>query len=80
MRVVITFSVNDKRFNEEDLSKIDNLLKELEKLNESKEPNYADYKRVAISKLVSDLLNGEMKEDISRVLVIMERAQIMKRF
>ncbi|WP_079912997.1 hypothetical protein [Paenibacillus sp. 32352] len=55
---MITFSVNERRFHEEDFKKIAHLLKEL------KDPHCDDYKRVAISKLVMDCLNGEMKENI----------------
>jgi hypothetical protein len=55
---VITFSVNERRFHEGDYEKIAHLLKEL------KDPHCDDYKRVAVSKLVMDCLNGEMKENI----------------
>ncbi|RUS44617.1 hypothetical protein [Cohnella sp. AR92] len=55
---MITFSVNEKRFHEEDYEKIVHLLKEL------KDPHCDDYKRVAISKLIMDCLNGEIKENI----------------
>ncbi|KUP23105.1 hypothetical protein [Paenibacillus sp. DMB5] len=55
---MITFSVNERKFHEEDFKKIAHLLKEL------KDPRCDDYKRVAISNLVMDCLNGEMKDNI----------------
>jgi len=73
---MITFSVNERRFREEDYEKIARLLKELSDLNEKglKTSDYADYKRDAVSKLISDLLNGEMKENIKSLSNYGERA------